>query len=144
MAFLGPGLVFTGCEMEGGGGPSSFGRVSSGSVLRETAIPASIRTLADWDDVEPAIGVALGRTELVKVGIERPTPDRIEVRLLSSQDEPGLLVVAREAAGPDPVPMTLTCTVGRFGDPAREGQLIAYVVERLEQLRGVEFAPVRE
>jgi len=120
----------------------------------------TVRTVADWDDVEPAIGVALGRTELVKVRIERPTPDRIEVRLRSSKDEPGLLVVTREAAvaatiddrAAEPaadriaesVPMTLTCTVGRFGDPAREQQLLAYVVERLEQLKGVEFSPVHE
>ncbi|MDQ7012920.1 MAG: hypothetical protein Q9O74_03370 [Planctomycetota bacterium] len=109
-----------------------------------TTSPVTVRTVADWNDVEPAIGVALGRTELVKVRLERPTPDRIEVRLRSSRDEPGLLVVTRTAAGGDPVPMTLTCTIGRFGDPAREQQLIVYVVERLEQLKGVEFASVQE
>lgn len=102
-------------------------------------------TVADWDDLHAAVGFALSRTEQVRVSVLRPSEDRVEFRLRSSRDEPGLLVATREDewCGGDPVTMTLTCTVGRFGDPAREHQFLALVVERLEQLRGVDVAPIR-
>lgn len=113
------------------------------TVLRAES-PVEVETVADWNDVEPAVAVALGRTELVKAGTTQRTPTRLEIVLRSSRDEPGLLTVSREDAdAPDPVRMKLTCRVGRFGDPEQEREFLALVVERLGQLKGVDIAPVR-
>lgn len=108
--------------------------------------PQRAEVVADWDDVQAAVTVALNRTELVKVSAQGPTADSFEVRLRSSLDEPGLLTVRRAAppGQPDPVPITLTARVGRFGDPPRERQFLDLIVRRLGQLRGVETAPLED
>ena len=136
LAILCLGTALTGCS-----GPAGSGSMA-GAEDHETS-PVSRETVADWDDVEPAIRVALGQTELVLASVHRPSPGRIEARLRSSGDEPALLVITGpESAQADPVTMTLTCTVGRFGDPAREARVVALVIARLQSLKGVEFAPL--
>lgn len=134
-----PGAVFLGCS-----GPAQGVQLAPG-VAPSVTSPVQLTTVADWDDLQAAVGFALSRTELVRVSVLRPTEDRVEFRLRSSRDEPALLVAAREDGwrGGDPVSITLTCTVGRFGDPAREQQFLELVAERLGQLRGVEVAPIR-
>ena len=134
-----PGAVFWGCS-----GPSQGVQPARGVAPSATS-PVQTTIVADWDDLQAAVGFALSRTELVRVSVFRPTEDRVEFRLRSSRDEPGLLVATREDewCGGDPVTMTLTCTVGRFGDPAREQQFLELVAERLGQLRGVEVAPIK-
>jgi hypothetical protein len=111
----------------------------------DASSPHQVQTNADWDDLEPAVALALGRTELVRLRIDRPEPGRVEFVLRSSRDEPARLTAERLAPPdtPDPVDIRLTCTVGRFGDPARERQFLDLIVRRLTQLRGVETAPAR-
>lgn len=133
-----PGSLLSGCS-----GPSD--RLQpAGLGATTSASPVQMTTDADWDDLQAAVGFALARTELVRVSVTRPTDDRVEFGLRSSRDEPGLLVATREEgwSGGDPVLITLTCTIGRFGDPAREQRFLTLVVERLEQLQGVEIAPI--
>ena len=107
---------------------------------------SALRVKADWADVEAAVTVALGKSELVKVRLERPDPSRLVYTLRTSRDEPATLTIDRldglETA--DPVRMRLGCRVGRFGDTPREGMFLSLVAERLEQLRGVEVAPLSE
>jgi hypothetical protein len=99
---------------------------------------------ADWDDIEAAVAGALGKSELVRVRLDRPDPARLVYTLRTSRDEPAVLAVTRlDAPGsPDPVRLGLTCSVGRFGDAAREREFLGLVTARLEQLRGVEVAPM--
>jgi len=134
-----PGSVFWGCS-----GPTE-GVQRASAAATTAASPVQMVTVADWDDLHAAVGFALRRTELVRVSVVRPSEDRVEFRLRSSRDEPALLVATRPDgwSGGDPVTMTLTCTVGRFGDPAHEHRFLTLVVERLEQLRGVEVAPIK-
>ena len=138
LVLWGSGPALTGCS-----GPGE--RRTSPAAGHGVTSPVRVETVADWDDVEAAVSVALRRTELVLAAARRPEEGRMEFRLRSSRDEPGLLVVTRGVATGDggPVPMTLTCSVGRFGDVRSEQQLLAFVVERLTQLRGVEVAPIK-
>lgn len=98
----------------------------------------------DWDDVSAAVAVSLSVAELVLVSTEDPEPTRRVFHLRSSRDEPAELVVERlsPVGAPDPVELRLSCTVGRFGDAARERAVLGRVAERLGQLRGVEVSPI--
>jgi hypothetical protein len=106
---------------------------------------AAAQSLADWDDVRASVGAALGGSELVLVRLDAPEPDRLVYTLRTSRDEPASLTVQRldPPGAPDPVRLALTCSVGRFGDAAREREFLLLVAERLEQLKGVEVAPIR-
>lgn len=105
---------------------------------------AATQTQADWDDVRAAVTAALGKSELVLVRLDTPEPDQLAYTLRTSRDEPASLTVRRldPADSPDPVHLALTCSVGRFGDADREREFLALVAERLEQLKGVEVAPI--
>lgn len=120
----------------------------SGPTARHTApaSPGPIQVSGDWDDVRPAVTAALGKTELVLVTLDTPEPDRLEYTLRSSRDEPATLTIQRldPEGAPDPVRITMACSVGRFGDPSREGEFLALIADRLEQLKGVEVAPIRD
>ena len=97
---------------------------------------------ADWADAEAAVSAALGKSELVKVRLKRPDPSRLVYTLRTSRDEPAVLTITRGEGVADPVPMFLTCSIGRFGDPRREREFLALVAQRLGELRGVEVAPI--
>ena len=107
---------------------------------------ATSEVLADWDDVEAAVSVALSNTELVKVGVNRADPARRVYTLRTSKDEPAGLTIERLGPLVDGEPVTLlaTCSIGRFGDAEREREFLGLIVRRLEQLRGVEVAPLRD
>lgn len=136
---LGTGAVSTGCA---GSGKDTLSDRGTSQALRS---PVRTEAVADWNDVEAAVTAALGRTDLVMVRVERPADDRVEFSLWSARDEPGQLVVTRgpRTEGDEAVPLELVCTVGRFGDPSREAELLALVVHRLGQLKGVEVAPLK-
>ncbi len=129
-------------------GCSSDSASFAGKSVVEVGVEAGesvIRVDADWVDVEAAVAVALGKSELVKVRLERPDPSRLIYTLRTSRDEPATLTIDR-LDGPetaDPVRMRLACRVGRFGDTLREEVFLALVAARLEQLRGVEVAPLK-
>lgn len=103
-----------------------------------------LRVEADWDDAEAAVSAALGKSELVKVRLERAGGSRLVYVLRTSRDEPAEFTITRgdRWGWADPVPLLLTCSIGRFGDPQREREFLALVAERLGQLRGVEVAPL--
>lgn len=99
---------------------------------------------ADWDDADASVKVALGQVGIASVGVDR-SPQRLDYRLRTPRDEPGSLTLERvdPTDTVDPVEIRVTSSIGRFGDPERERELIERVAARLDQLRGVEVAPVR-
>ncbi|HZW09936.1 MAG TPA: hypothetical protein VFF69_08535 [Phycisphaerales bacterium] len=122
---------------------------ASGGSGRPAGAPASgatrIEVLGDWDDVRSSVGVGLSQVGIAPLRVNSPEPDRLEYALRTPRDEPGRLTLERLAPAhePDPVAIAITCSIGRFGDPEREAQLVARIRRRLEQLRGVEIAPIR-
>jgi hypothetical protein len=46
------------------------------------------------------------------------------------------------AAGPEPI--TISVRVGRWGDSAREEELLKAIRARLNDLKGVDWAPIRK
>lgn len=108
--------------------------------------PSTAGARADWDDIEASVTAALSKTELVFVRLTAPEPGRLVYTLRTSRDEPASLTVERlDPPGvQDPVGLSLTCTVGRFGDPAREREFLDLVIKRLRQLRDVEVAPLTD
>lgn len=111
-----------------------------GCASLEPAGPPGPRTvLADWDDVDAAVEVAVKSAEVALDGPPRRSRSRMVYSLRTVSDEPGELVVER--AGGEV--LTVSATIGRFGgDKEREARLVGAVVRRLKQLRGKEWAPV--
>lgn len=109
--------------------------------------PATAHFTADWDDIDAAADLAAQRTELAVLHITDPTgrgcTKRIE--LLGVRGEPGVLTISR----PEPCeetqsqPLTVEVRIGRFGDPEREASFIKVFRDRLEQLHGRDYAPIR-
>jgi hypothetical protein len=118
--------------------PPAVGTTRSGGVTRT-------ELSADWNDVASAVGVGLGQVGIAPVRVDRSDPSRAVYTLRTARDEPGELTLERlaEPAAADPVAIAITCSIGRFGDPTREADVIQSVARRLEQLRGVEIAPIK-
>ncbi len=93
----------------------------------------------DWDDVEASISVAAGRSQMAVESIARPGPDRIVAALVTIRDEPVRLGATLRADGS----ILFECTVGRFGRPDSERELLRAVTRRLSDLHGRDSAPVR-
>lgn len=131
LAGVGP----VGCSGQGAAAPPS-----------PLAGAAAAEVSADWDDIEAAVAGALGQSELVGVRLDRSDPDRLVYTLRTRRDEPAVLAVTRldSPGSPDPVRLGLACSVGRFGDAAREREFLGLVAARLEQLRGVAVAPLED
>jgi hypothetical protein len=113
----------------------------------------TITVRGDWDDVRPALEHGAGRSEAAVVGfaglalapaeaIDNPTR-RLCAHLVTGGDEP-IEVRAWALSTQDPGPVRLTARVGRFGDRQREEHLLACVRRRLEDLAGVDWAPIRD
>lgn len=114
--------------------------------------PGSV--VADWDDLEAAAWAAAPRSELTVLHIRHPDDLTQEIELLSARDEVGLLIARREPLPPteprgsplrrgEGVAISLEFSLGHFGDPAREWAFLTDLVDRLESLRGVDYAPIR-
>lgn len=102
---------------------------------------------ADWDDVDAAVGVAVGAAEAAVTGARTNGPDERVYYLRTVADEPGILVVSRSpepagAAGSAPSNITLRTSIGRFGNPDRERRLLEAVARRLTDLRGRQYSPL--
>ncbi len=108
--------------------------------------PLSARAVADWDDLDAAVEVAAAKAELAVVSRRDERDGSARVELVSATDEPALLV-ARPAhgysPGPRPILIDLSLGVGRFGDSTRERIFLDAVKSRLEQLAGVDWAPLK-
>lgn len=99
---------------------------------------------ADWDDVDAAVYVAASKVEMAILERQDVGPDTAIYSLMTVRDEPVTLRIERKpppSAGGGGVAMT--CIVGRFGDRAREEALMGGVGQRLEDLHGKDYAPVR-
>lgn len=93
----------------------------------------------DWDDTDASVSVGVEAIEAALTSVHQPAPGRREYRLKRVNGEVGLLVIER---GEGDV-LNLTASIGPLGDPERERKLVQAVRRRLDQLHGVEFAPVR-
>ncbi len=118
-----------GCEM-----PSGEGRLlgASSDGTQATAV-------ADWDDIEAAMDVAISKLEMAVEA--RPTREELRsdgrgastvtYQLVTIRDEPARVTFSRNkslawsdgsAHGPEPI--TIVARVGRWGDSAREEELL--------------------
>jgi hypothetical protein len=105
--------------------------------------------VADWEDVQAAVivgGQAI-EAEISSSSNEGPNRQVFQLRLIDGQ--PARLTAECAAApsadsnSPPPVEITLSASVGRFGDAAMEAKLLRAVAHRLGALRGVGFAPIK-
>lgn len=136
LAAAGLGSIFTGCEAGPGRSPEAAAAATS---------PVSLTVRADWDDVDAALEVALSRAQLAILSRSPDGPDRVTWRLLSVQDEPAHLTAVRPpGATQDPTDITLEARIGLFGDPRREEQFLKFMERRLNQLAGVDYAPLTQ
>jgi len=122
---------------------------------RSSGVPSqgtTIEVRGDWDDVESAVQVAAGHSEMaIEAGAgfalqpaevaEVPTR-RCRYELVTAADEPVLIRFAALSTD-DPGPIRITVLVGAFGDQPREAALLGELRRRLEDLAGKDWAPVR-
>jgi hypothetical protein len=130
------------------------GCASTGPSVGEPVMfvePTERTVAADWDDVDAAVSVAIARNETAIVRRTEAPPDRIEFEMITARDYPVRLIVTRDAEGAagstgsedDQSPrITVRAAVGRFGDLERQRRIVDDVIQRLEELRGVDFAPI--
>lgn len=123
--------------------PASCVSAPSAYTPQTLSDPTSLLTTGDADDLDAAAqgGVEEADAVIVDRLAEVESVRRYTIR--TTADEPGLLTIERLSRGPDPVRLRVGCAIGRFGDPAREREVVEQVRQRLERLRGVEFAPLR-
>lgn len=131
------------------------------------ASPVALTVTADWDDLRPALNVALTRCSMAAESIrlfavpepaDPPRPGepvaaidgedasafvRLEADLVLIRGVTGRFTAVRMTEGNEGVDIRLTCRIGTAGDPGLEACLVESVAWRLEQLRGVAVAPVR-
>ncbi|MEM1184628.1 MAG: hypothetical protein AAGI53_06450 [Planctomycetota bacterium] len=150
------GLALSGCA----GKPSPLGEAS-----RSLDVDGVVRVIvADWDDLDAAVEVALTRCELASLdrdtstrAIERQDgysdqgyPDEVETVLtwtLSTRDgRPGVLEATRSIVDASGLgrdnEITLRVRIGTFGTPSEEACVSDEVTARLEALRGLTVAPL--
>lgn len=142
-------LAAVGCE----------GDAPGGSLLGRTLLTGPERsTLAhgDWDDVDNAVAVAAAKTEMAIVDQSTDENGDRVYELLTIADEPARIRVRRVDPNPDPPPVPgrvtpkstpdriqVSAKVGRMGNPGLEKRLIGHIKDRLSDLAGVDYAPVR-
>lgn len=125
LATLVPGCTST--------GPRHSDRVESGPVT----------VTGDWDDVEASLSAVIGEVEMAILS-QTNLPDEQAFELLSVGDEPGFVYARRRPeAGTDLIPITLSCSLGFFGDPLAERALVSAMATRLKDLAGVGARPIR-
>jgi hypothetical protein len=94
--------------------------------------------IGDWNDVEAAAIAAMDGNETTITG--QSATDREQVfELLTIMDGRGKLVARREGEGVEKIPIHLTCSLGLFGEPAREKAVMSAAAKRLRELEGVEW-----
>ena len=126
-----------------------FGGCSVSPVPVETSGNEAMATLkGDWDDIDAAAEMGTWYAECVWVGWpESPSPIERIYHLRHISDARGTLTVRRSQADAEriaDIDITLECSMGRFGEPALERDVVAKTARRLAELRGVEFAPLSQ
>lgn len=104
----------------------------------------------DWDDVDAAVEAAVSKVQMTVVSSDDGEGSGPWVyQLVTITDEPARLVVRRPPGSAAPArvrgteTLQIEASVGRFGNPRQERALIAALRERLGDLAGVDFAPIR-
>lgn len=100
--------------------------------------------MADFNDVDAAVDIAVGRVEAAVLSSNQ-TPSGWEYSLVLLHGEPGRLSVSKvEPAGDDATSglLELRASLGLWGMPSLERKLESDVATRLDQLSGVDFAPL--
>lgn len=118
---------------------ATVGCAARGGAASAEASPATITARGDWDDIEASAIVAASRCEMAVLIIMPRDDDRVIVDLVTVRDEPARVVASRRPEGM----IELECRVGRFGDPARERELLRAMARRLGDLAGRNTAPLR-
>jgi hypothetical protein len=135
--------IFAGLALSGCGRTPGQGSLFAAKTA-ETGRSTSLVVEGDWDDVESAILVGLDQAEMAQLRRRTPSADEVVVELITLRDQPGTLRLSREpATGDGPTRITIEASVGRAREAELERGLVRAVARRLEDLRGVEFAPVR-
>lgn len=139
-------LAGTGCTSSS---PTAPGSGEPQYEFAAALLPAaSVRQVsADWLDLDASVGYAVGMVEMAVVSQNDPSLEPRVFLVRTIRDEPGRLEVARvdtevAAKSPRPVDLTMRCSIGRFGHPARERALLDAVAKRLAELRAVDYAPL--
>ncbi|MBL8758147.1 MAG: hypothetical protein JNK35_06945 [Phycisphaerae bacterium] len=118
-----------------------------------------LQMLADWDDIEAAVDLAVSRSQCGylewhsdKPGGGSPVPDpanpdrRRWYTLLTIRDAQVLLDIRRDSSHPPsrdaPEPITIRCRVGPEGDSAYERVILDHLSARLAELRGDRAVPI--
>jgi hypothetical protein len=109
------------------------------SGLEPVGEPGARVVVADWDDVDAAVEVAVKRSEVGLAGPARREEGRVVFPIRTISDEAGELVVTRGEGDR----VTVEASIGRFGDAAWESRVVGAVARRLRELGGVEWAPVK-
>jgi hypothetical protein len=154
------------CLVGCGGSPT----LSDWSGLRDGTTAADdvsrARVTADWNDLDAAVHVASSQAEMALLTSGKPEPTDIQGRpswqrrfeLVTIEDWPAT-VIARVGGSPEPGPLPIDLEV-RVGPLAhaqaeargssyhrsalgRERLLLRAITQRLEDLRGREWAPLR-
>ncbi len=105
--------------------------------------PSTREARGDWNDLDAALEVGQLVAEVAVVGSSPPASDPRRFELVTGSDEPGWLVAQRPGTrGDDPGPIHMSARLGRFGDAPRERRLLDAIARRLEELSGVDSAPL--
>jgi hypothetical protein len=99
----------------------------------------------DWNDVRPAVAVSVDKIETAILS-STSADEEYRFKLETIAAEPGWLTARPEGADPasgKPIPIRLTASIGHFGSPERERQLLEATRKRLEDLAGVDYRPIR-
>lgn len=125
-----------------------LGACSSGGTPFQVMEGERVVAAGDWDDADAAVQVAASRLEMAVVSTTVKALGSGEEKLYvlrTAGDEPVTLRLTRKgaaASGPGQV-IEIEAKVGRFGDADRERRLARRVRDRLADLRGKDFAPLR-
>lgn len=107
----------------------------------DNPIPGSVvLTRGDWDDIGAAVLVGAGWAEMTPLSSQQ-TETSVVFLMITIDEEPGLLIVTPGSGGR----LELRSVVGAAGERERdrEAALLRAVSRRLQQLSGVDAAPVR-
>ena len=128
---------FLGCAR---GGPGPLGMVAH-------SVRPPHDSTGPYRDIDPAVRYAAPRVDMAIIEADASDPTHWRYALLTLRDEIVLLEI-HLPADPDPSvparPTAITATVGEFGNPRLERDLIRQVEDRLAALRKTGIAPASD
>jgi hypothetical protein len=104
---------------------------------------APLTVVGDWDDVRAAVIVGTDGCETVILDSTRGPTEQV-FRIQTIMDGHGTVTARRDpGGGSEAIPITFTCTILPFGDPEREQCILDGTAQRLRDLKGVDYRPLR-